>query len=199
MYSDELNSSPLETYRLYREMDTKYKPHGSAADAESAPAASEKDKRSLVQIFLKFNAFICRVDEENDSGVELSFSLYSVQKKKDITECYVVRLTNKLVSIFFFFSRSPSFLSSGVFSCFFFLQMVTNLEKIDLQKTIFANVDVSDTLLVCRVVRVGKISGRQKTAARFGFGRLVFGVALKRSLLCDFLDIGFPLAWLRFL
>jgi hypothetical protein len=44
--------------------------------------------------------------------------------------------------------------------------MVTNLEKIDLQKTIFANVDVSDTLLVCRVVRVGKISGRQKATAR---------------------------------
>jgi hypothetical protein len=44
--------------------------------------------------------------------------------------------------------------------------MVTNLEKIDLQKTIFANADVSDSLLVCRVVRVGKLAGRQKAAAR---------------------------------
>jgi hypothetical protein len=98
VYADDLNSSPLETYRLYREIDTKYKPHlVYVEEPVVAVSSAEKDKKSLVQIYLKFNAFICRVDEENDSGVELSFSLYSVQKKKDITECYVVRLTNKLV------------------------------------------------------------------------------------------------------
>jgi hypothetical protein len=100
VYADELNSSPLEVYRLYREIDTKYRPNlGFAFETEHnlALAASEKEKKSLVQVFLKFNAFICRVDEENDSAIELSFSLYSLQKKRDVTESYVVRLTSKLV------------------------------------------------------------------------------------------------------
>ncbi len=156
VYADELNTSTMELYQLYREIDTQYKPGADAAAAAAAAALAVNaasnvtvgEKKTLVQVFLKFNAFICKVDEENDSAVELLFSLYSVQKKKDITESYVVRLTNKL--------------------------MVTNLEKIDLQKTIFANVDVSDTLLVCRVVRVGKLAGRQKAAARY---RIPFGLA----------------------
>lgn len=81
--------------------------------------------------------------------MQLLFSLYSLQKKADVTESYAVNLTSRL--------------------------MVQDLERIDLQKTIFANVELADTLLVCRIVRVGKISARQKAATRY---RIPFGVAV---------------------
>ncbi len=120
-----------------------------AAAAASAPVVGGSKRPAHVQVFLKYNAFICKVDEENDSAVELLFSLYSIQKRRDISECYVVNLTSRL--------------------------MVQDLERIDLQKTIFANVELADTMLVCRVNRVGKISSRQKTSSRY---RIPFGVAM---------------------
>lgn len=179
VYADTLNTSTMELYRMYCAADAGYvglrsalvgsasysandssspRPGANTLPSTSATAltadgatggASGGKRSSHVQVFLKYNAFICKVDEENDSAVELLFSLYSIQKRRDISEPYVVHLTSRL--------------------------MVQDLERIDLQKTIFANAELADTMLVCRVVRVGKISTRQKTASRY---RIPFGVAM---------------------
>ena len=76
VFADDLNTSTMELYRMYREIDTGYKPDcDPAAAASSVASGGLTEKKLLMQVFLKFNAFICKLSV---SPVLLFLSCFSL-------------------------------------------------------------------------------------------------------------------------
>ena len=58
---------------------------------------SEKESSELTQLYLKFNAFVCKIDEKNESATDLLFGIWNWKEEKFVSEKFLVSLNNQSI------------------------------------------------------------------------------------------------------
>ena len=116
-----------------------------AINMESSQKISTTPKEIRVMpthLHLKFNAFICKLEEKAESSAEIHFRIYSAREDKYLSETFLVKLTNQLV--------------------------IYDLENMDKYQTIFKDIDNYDQIyLVAYVYRIGKLNPSHKSTSSY--------------------------------